>query len=64
VASAQYPAGKADGSFKTTLLAEPRSNTLILRAANPARLALAKSLIERLDQPSSQTQPATSMWCT
>jgi len=43
--------GQADTSFKTTLLAEPRSNTLVLRAANPARTALVKSLIERLDQP-------------
>ncbi|HQS33030.1 MAG TPA: secretin N-terminal domain-containing protein, partial [Polaromonas sp.] len=33
-------AGQGDTSFKTTLLAEPRSNSLILRAANPARLAL------------------------
>ncbi|MEI8156953.1 MAG: type II secretion system secretin GspD [Burkholderiales bacterium] len=49
------PGGQADGSFKTTLVAEPRSNTLILRAANPARLALAKSLIDKLDQPGSQS---------
>ena len=45
--------GQADGSFKTTLIAEPRSNALILRAANPARVALAKSLIEKLDQPTA-----------
>jgi general secretion pathway protein D len=44
-------AGQADSSFKTTLIAEPRSNALILRAANPARAALAKSLIDKLDQP-------------
>ena len=41
----------ADGSFKTTLVAEPRSNTLILRAANPARMALVRSLVDKLDQP-------------
>ena len=45
------PAANADTSFRTTLIAEPRSNSLILRAANPARLALAKSLVEKLDQP-------------
>ena len=45
--------GQADGTFKTTLIAEPRSNALILRAANPARVALAKSLIEKLDQPTA-----------
>jgi general secretion pathway protein D len=44
-------AGQADSAFKTTLLAEPRSNTLILRAANPARVALVKSLVDKLDQP-------------
>jgi general secretion pathway protein D len=44
-------AGQADTSFKTTLIAEPRSNALILRAANGAQLALARSLVARLDQP-------------
>jgi general secretion pathway protein D len=45
------PAGQADTAFKTTLIAEPRSNALILRAANGAQLALARSLVARLDQP-------------
>jgi general secretion pathway protein D len=43
----------ADSSFRTTLVAEPRSNTLILRAANPARVALVKALIDKLDQPNN-----------
>lgn len=47
-------AGQGDASFKTLLVAEPRGNTLILRAANPARVALVKSLVEKLDQPSAQ----------
>jgi general secretion pathway protein D len=45
--------GQADTSFKTTLIAEPRSNALILRAANPARVALVKSLVDKLDQPAA-----------
>ena len=45
--------GQADASYKTTLVAEPRGNTLILRAANPARVNLVKSLIEKLDQPAN-----------
>ncbi len=46
-------AGQAgDSSFRTTLVAEPRSNSLILRAANPARVALVKSLVEKLDRSS------------
>jgi general secretion pathway protein D len=44
----------ADTSYKTTLVAEPRSNTLVLRAANPARLALVRSLVNKLDQPRGQ----------
>lgn len=47
-------AGPADGGAKTTLVAEPRSNTLLLRAANPARLAQARALIHKLDQPEVQ----------
>jgi general secretion pathway protein D len=46
--------GQADTSFKTTLLAEPRSNSVVLRAANPARAALVRSLIDKLDQPPAQ----------
>ncbi len=46
-------AGQPEASYKTTLIAEPRSNSLVLRAANPARLALVRSLVARLDQPSS-----------
>jgi general secretion pathway protein D len=49
-------AGHAETSYKTVLMAEPRSNTLILRAANPARLALVKSLVEKLDQPSADDE--------
>jgi general secretion pathway protein D len=43
--------GQTGAEYKTTLLAEPRSNALILRAANPARVALVKSLVAKLDQP-------------
>ena len=42
--------GQADTSFKTTIIAEPRSNTLIVRAANQARLALVRALVDKLDQ--------------
>ncbi|MBB3177248.1 type II secretion system secretin GspD [Variovorax sp. Sphag1AA] len=45
------PPGTADASFRTTLLAEPRSNSLILRAANPARAQLVRTLVEKLDRP-------------
>ncbi|MBS3960627.1 MAG: type II secretion system secretin GspD [Sandarakinorhabdus sp.] len=52
------PAAAAPGQpggqgFRTVLLAEPRSNALILRAANPARVALVRSLVAQLDRPAS-----------
>ena len=44
-------AGQSDNSFRTSILAEPRSNSVLIRAANPAKLAQIRSLIARLDQP-------------
>jgi general secretion pathway protein D len=52
------PAGQADTSFKTTLVPEPRSNALILRAANAARVAQVKLLVEKLDQPTQGSNGA------
>ncbi len=52
--------GQSDTSFKTTLLAEPRSNALIVRAANPARVALVRSLVAKLDQPAATGAGAAS----
>ncbi len=46
-------AGQTDTAYRTTMVAEPRSNSLILRAANPARVALIKSLVAKLDQPNN-----------
>jgi general secretion pathway protein D len=57
--SAPAAQGQSDGSFKTTIIAEPRSNSLILRAANPARVALVRSLVAKLDQPSVQGSAGT-----
>jgi general secretion pathway protein D len=51
--------GQTDSAYKTTILAEPRSNSLIVRAANPARVALVKSLVQRLDQPGVQGDGGT-----
>jgi general secretion pathway protein D len=45
-----------------TVLVEPRSNSLILRAANPARLAIARSIVAKLDQPTAGGNPAGNIW--
>jgi general secretion pathway protein D len=47
--------GQSDTSSRTTVIAEPRSNSLIVRAPNAARLNLARTVIERLDQPGAQS---------
>ncbi len=45
--------GAAAAAQSTTVMAEPRTNTLLVRAANPARLAMLKGLVQRLDRPGS-----------
>ncbi|MGL6206075.1 MAG: type II secretion system secretin GspD [Giesbergeria sp.] len=52
--------GQSDTTVKTTLLAEPRSNALVLRAANPARVAQVRALVQRLDQPAAPGSSAAS----
>ncbi len=44
-------AAGVDASLRTTVVAEPRSNSLMIRASSRARLQQARQLIERLDQP-------------
>lgn len=51
-------AQRQPGGPRTTVLADSRSNSVLLRASHPARLALARALIERLDRPSAATAAA------
>ena len=44
-------AGMPPSGGGVSVLADSRSNALIIRAANPARLATTRALIERLDRP-------------
>ena len=53
-------AGQSDATFKTMVMAETRSNSLVVRAANAARVALARSLIAQLDRPSDAGPNAAS----
>jgi general secretion pathway protein D len=59
-AAAPAAQGQADTSFRTTVIPEVRTNALIVRAANPARLALVRSLVDQLDQPSATGPGAAS----
>ncbi|MGI4847723.1 MAG: type II secretion system secretin GspD, partial [Janthinobacterium lividum] len=49
------PAGQQGGgdAARTSLLADARTNSVIIRAPSSARASLAKSLIAKLDQPTS-----------
>ena len=45
------PTGAPGGGQGTLVMAEARTNTLMVRAPNAARMALVRSLIQRLDRP-------------
>jgi general secretion pathway protein D len=47
-------AGGGGDSGKVSVMADPRTNSLVLRAPSAARANLAKSLIAKLDQPTQQ----------
>jgi general secretion pathway protein D len=59
-AAAAPAQGQTDSAFKTTVLADVRTNSLIVRAANPARVALVRGLVAQLDQPSASGASAAS----
>lgn len=46
------PAAQGATAAGGSVMADPRSNALIVRAANPARLAQLRAMIAKLDQPS------------
>jgi general secretion pathway protein D len=46
--------GSTDATLKVSVTPDPRTNSLLLRASNKARLAAAKKLAQQLDAPSSQ----------
>jgi general secretion pathway protein D len=46
----------------TTIVADSRSNSLILRAPNPARLQALRATIAKLDRPNNLTGPGGGLW--
>ena len=46
------PGAQADAQQRVVLVADPRSNSILIRADNPARSARVRQLIEQLDTPS------------
>ncbi|MEY4864054.1 MAG: type secretion system secretin GspD [Pseudomonadota bacterium] len=53
-AGGQAPGAVVDPGQRISLLADTRINAILIRAASPARMNLAKALIGRLDQPASE----------
>ena len=41
-----------DATQRVTVLAEPTSNSLVIRSSSPARVSLVRTLVAKLDQPS------------
>ena len=59
---AQTVPGAAGAAGATTVVAETRSNSLIVRASNASRLATVKSTIAKLDRPASGLGPSGGLW--
>lgn len=53
-AAPQAGSAAGDGSQRLQVLADARINSVLLRSSSAARIGLARALIERLDQPSSE----------
>ena len=52
----------AAGGTGASVLVDPRSNSLLVRAPNPARLAAIRSLVDKLDQPVKGGNAAGNIW--
>ncbi|WP_397473382.1 type II secretion system secretin GspD [Pusillimonas sp.] len=50
----QGPGGADPGQQGTTIVADPRSNAVLVRSSTPERLKLARDLIRRIDSPESR----------
>ncbi|MEY4749322.1 MAG: hypothetical protein RIQ60_1536 [Pseudomonadota bacterium] len=58
-AGAPGAAGTGNG---LTVLADARTNTLMVRAPNAARLAMVKNLVEKLDRPTGSAAPGGNIY--
>jgi general secretion pathway protein D len=56
------PGTPAGPGGPATVIADPRNNSLIMRAPNPTRLAEMRSIVARLDVPSTLIGPGGGMW--
>jgi general secretion pathway protein D len=54
--------GGAGGVGGASIMVDSRSNSLLVRAPNPARMASIRSLVAKLDQPTAGANAAGNIW--
>ena len=55
-------AGVVGGAAGASVMTDPRSNSLLVRAPNASRLASIRALVDKLDRPSQGTGAAGNVW--
>jgi general secretion pathway protein D len=50
------------GTTNASVLIDPRSNSLLVRAPNPARMAAIRALVDKLDQPVKGGNAGSNIW--
>jgi len=60
--AAAIPGGVPGGTSTASVVVDARSNSLLVRAPNPVRLAAIRSLVDKLDRPVQGTGAAGNVW--
>ena len=60
--AAAIPGGVPGGTSAASVVVDARSNSLLVRAPNPARLAAIRALVDKLDRPVQGTGAAGNVW--
>jgi len=58
----QAVTGAIGGAAGASVMTDPRSNSLLVRAPNASRLASIRALVDKLDRPSQGTGAAGNVW--
>ncbi len=60
--TAAVPGAPVGGGATSSVIADSRNNSLLVKAGSPARMASIRSLVERLDQPLQGSAAAGNVW--
>ncbi|MFT3957426.1 MAG: type II secretion system secretin GspD [Piscinibacter sp.] len=60
--AAVVPGAPVSGGAGSSIIADSRNNSLLVKAGSPARMASIRSLVERLDQPPQGSAAAGNIW--